>query len=30
MVAVAEDIDYKSKTSALDLDEALKNYIVTL
>jgi DNA polymerase-3 subunit delta len=30
MVAAAEDIDYKSKTSALDLDEALKNYIVTL
>lgn len=28
LTAEALDIDYKSKTTALDLDEALKNYIV--
>lgn len=28
LVSEALDIDYKSKTTALDLDEALKNYIV--
>jgi DNA polymerase-3 subunit delta len=30
MVDFAFEIDYKSKTSALDLDEALKTYITTL
>jgi DNA polymerase-3 subunit delta len=30
MVGFAFEIDYKSKTSALDLDEALKTYITTL
>jgi len=30
MVAEAADIDHKSKTGRLDLDEALKTYIVTL
>lgn len=30
MVSDALDIDYRGKTSAVDLDEALKNYIITL
>ncbi|MBX4197110.1 hypothetical protein KW801_00960, partial [Candidatus Saccharibacteria bacterium] len=30
MVDRALELDYKSKTTALDLDEALKTYIVTL
>lgn len=30
MVSDALDIDYRGKTSAIDLDEALKNYITTL
>jgi hypothetical protein len=30
MVAEAFEIDWRSKTSAIDLDEALKTYITTL
>lgn len=30
MVSEALDIDYRGKTTALDLDEALKNYIISL
>ncbi len=30
LVGEALEIDYKSKTSAIDLDEALKNYLITI